>query len=75
MTNIGKSPEKGQGYAEDTVSGRAYRLDKFYRWVWSQEDRYTTQGAKHDAPKYPVGGSEHPSANFTKTRRIQIEGA
>lgn len=43
MINIGKSPEKGQGYAEDTVSGRAYRLDKFYRWVWSQEDRYTTQ--------------------------------
>ncbi|MDB2276266.1 site-specific integrase [Halorubrum ezzemoulense] len=43
MVNLGKSPEKAEGYAEDTVNGRAYRLDQFYRWVWDEEDRYTTQ--------------------------------
>jgi site-specific recombinase XerD len=43
MQNIGKSPAEGEGYAPDTVSSRAYRLDVFYRWVWDQEDRSTTQ--------------------------------
>jgi integrase len=43
MQNVGKSPAEGKGYAPDTVSGRAYRLDAFYRWVWEEEDRYTTQ--------------------------------
>lgn len=43
MVNLGKSPEKAEGYAEDTVNGHAYRLDQFYRWVWDEEDRYTTQ--------------------------------
>lgn len=47
MRNIGKSPAKGEGYAPDTVNGRAYRLDAFYRWVWKEEGRYTTQ-VTHD---------------------------
>lgn len=42
MLTLGKSPEEAEGYAKDTVDGRAYRLDQFYRWVWEQEDRYTT---------------------------------
>ena len=39
---IGKTPEEGDGYAFQTVSNRAYRMDMFYRWVWKQEDGYTT---------------------------------
>lgn len=42
MQDLGKSPEEGKGYADDTVNGRAYRLDQLYRWVWEQEERYTT---------------------------------
>ena len=38
---LGKDPEKANGYAFQTVSNRAYRMDKFYRWVWKQEGRYT----------------------------------
>lgn len=42
MEDLGKSPSDKEGYAQDTVNGRAYRLDQFYRWVWDQEGRYTT---------------------------------
>ncbi|GGJ13102.1 hypothetical protein GCM10008995_23650 [Halobellus salinus] len=41
MQNLGKDPEKANGYAESTVKTRTARLDKFYRWVWKQEDGYT----------------------------------
>ena len=43
MSNVGKAPSGGKEDAEDTVNGRAYRPDQFYRWVWDEEDRYTTQ--------------------------------
>ena len=43
MRSVGKDPEQGKGYARDTAHARAYRLDLFYRWVWDQEDGYTTR--------------------------------
>ncbi len=44
MMNIGKDPDHGEGYAYDTANSRAYRLDKFYRYVRTeQEERYTTE--------------------------------
>lgn len=39
---VGKNPDTADGYAFQTVSNRAYRMDLFYRWVWKQEDQYTT---------------------------------
>lgn len=41
MLTRGKDPDRGHGYAPNTVRMRAYRLDKFYRAVWDAEDRYT----------------------------------
>lgn len=41
LLNLGKQPEKATGYADATVKTRMHRLDKFYRWVWKQEDQYT----------------------------------
>lgn len=38
---LGKSPDKGEGYALGTVKPRAYRMDQFYRWVWEKEEGYT----------------------------------
>lgn len=38
---VGKTPNKGEGYALGTVKPRSYRMDQFYRWVWSQEEGYT----------------------------------
>jgi len=42
MLTRGKDPDRGGGYARTTVDERAYRLDLFYRWVWDEEDGYTT---------------------------------
>jgi hypothetical protein len=42
LLTFGKNPDHADGYAQATISKRAYRIDKFYRWVWGQEDRYTT---------------------------------
>lgn len=41
MLTLGKEPAKAAGYAEATADTRARRLDKFYRWVWAEEGRYT----------------------------------
>lgn len=41
MLNLGKEPSKAVGYAHSTANTRARRLDKFYRWTWTQEGRYT----------------------------------
>ena len=42
LLTFGKDPEKAEGYATSTVENRASRMDQFYRWVWEQEDGYTS---------------------------------
>lgn len=41
MLNLGKNPEKAEGYSDATVEMRMNRLDLFFRWVWEQEGQYT----------------------------------
>jgi len=43
LKNIGKDPSHGEGYSDDTTRRTAYRVDRFYRWVWDREGGYTTQ--------------------------------
>lgn len=40
--HLGKAPANAVGYSASTVRRDAYRIDQFYRWVWDQEDGYTT---------------------------------
>lgn len=37
----GKNPQETVGYAEATVKSRAYRMDRFYRFVWEHAGDYT----------------------------------
>lgn len=48
----GKEPEKHNGYSETVVSNYAYRIDKFYRRVWTEQGRYTTQVTHEHADEY-----------------------
>ena len=51
--NVGKKPEKGEGYAQTTIENRAYLLDQFYRWIWSERNGgYTTEITTDDADAY-----------------------
>jgi len=52
MATVGKNPEKAEGYADETVYQRAYRLDRFYQYVWDAKDRYTTQITTEHADAY-----------------------
>jgi integrase len=47
-----KDPEKVEGYANATALNTAERLDRFYRWVWSEFDGYTTDIDHDDADAY-----------------------
>lgn len=52
MLTLGKDPDRADGYAWDTARQRAYRLDKFYRWVWDREGGYTLSITTDHADAY-----------------------
>jgi len=42
LLNLGKNPDKAEGYAQSTSQMRMWRLDKLYRYVWNDlEEGYT----------------------------------
>ena len=52
LLHLGKDPDHATGYSKSTVKRDAYRLNQFYRWVWEQEDRYTTSITHDHADAY-----------------------
>lgn len=40
LLNLGKNPNKADGYSFTTAKNRMNRLDLFYRFVWDQKNRY-----------------------------------
>ncbi len=52
LLSLGKDPEYGEGYADETARVRACRADQFYRWVWDHEDHYTTAVTHDHADAY-----------------------
>ncbi len=51
LLNVGKKPERAEGYAYGTIRAGSYRIDQFYRWVWNKRG-YTTQVSTQDADEY-----------------------
>jgi len=44
LLNMGKNPDKAEGYSRHTVDTAAYQIDKFHRYIWTGiEDGYTQQ--------------------------------
>lgn len=53
VCHLGKDPEKAEGYAYDTSRQRLYKIDRFYRWIWTeQEDGYTLTATTDHADAY-----------------------
>lgn len=48
LLHLGKSPSEAEGYAWDTARRRAHDLDKFYRWVWVEQQGHYTTSITHD---------------------------
>jgi len=42
LATYGKNPEKGEGLAESTLQSTHYKLEIVFRWLWEDEDAYTT---------------------------------
>ncbi|ESS05703.1 MAG: site-specific recombinase XerD [uncultured archaeon A07HB70] len=49
LYNVGKNPGKAEGYSDSVVQTTMNRLDLFFRYVWDQEQRYTTSIGTEDA--------------------------
>jgi site-specific recombinase XerD len=52
LLHFGKNPEKAEGYSSETLKVRLYRMDKFMRWVWDEEDGYTTDVTTEHADEF-----------------------
>lgn len=52
LLTFGKDPEQVLGYRDTTAKVRAQKADQFYRWVWDQEGRYTTNLSHTHADEY-----------------------
>lgn len=75
MLRVGKNPEQGEGYAYETVRRRCYNTDIFYRWVWDEVGRYTTQVTTDHADEYVRNlayrdMSPSNKANISKTLKM-----
>ena len=75
LLHIGKNPRKAEGYAVETIKTRAFRMDQFMRWVWEEEDRYTTNFTQDHADDYVKelaysGDTEVHKANCVKALKM-----
>lgn len=52
LSNVGKDPDHANGYADSTVRNVSYKVDKMYRWLWSEKEQYTTSVTPDDADAY-----------------------
>jgi site-specific recombinase XerD len=52
LLELGKEPDKAEGYAFITVKNRSQRMDQYYRWVWDREDGYTANPTHEHADAY-----------------------
>jgi integrase len=37
LANVGKDPDRAEGYSDAVVENTAYRLSRIHRWVWERE--------------------------------------
>ena len=52
LATYGKHPEKGQGLAETTLQSTHHKLEIVFRWLWEDEDAYTTEFTPDHADRF-----------------------
>ena len=67
LLTFGKDPKHAEGYAFQTVKSRGYRMDRFYRWVWEKEERYTAAITHDHADSYLRHLAKHDKSNVHKS--------
>ncbi|MFP9191114.1 tyrosine-type recombinase/integrase [Natrialbaceae archaeon A-CW1-1] len=71
---VGKEPDKADGYALGTVKPRSQRMDQFYRWVWDNEERYTTDITHDHADQWlrVLAGSDAGNVHKSNCRKALL---
>lgn len=67
----GKDEKRGEGYAASTFKPHSYRIDQFYRWIWTEEDSYTTQITTNHADRYFEELKLSENSNQDKNQRLK----
>jgi site-specific recombinase XerD len=70
MLNLGKNPDRAEGYARETTRRRATNADMFYRWVWREYDGYTTVVTHDHADEYT---QELAYSDFSATHKSNLQ--
>lgn len=60
MATDGKNPTKREGYADTTIQGTHYRIDKIFRSLWNYTGDYTTELTEEAATELIVKLVQHP---------------
>lgn len=68
----GKEPERAEGYAEATVRGVSHKTDMFYRWLWTERERYTTEITPEDATAY-VDALVYDEADYSNSHMASVQ--
>lgn len=71
LLTMGKNPKKAEGYAFLSVKYMAHRMDVFYRWVWDEEDRYTTDVTTEHADAWMQELARNQEYGNTHKRKSQ----
>lgn len=69
--HFGKEPEYAEGYSPKTVRNTAYRVDKFYRWVWQENEGYTTTITTDHADAFVKELAYGDASNSHKTNVVK----
>lgn len=67
LLTFGKKPQRAVGYAPMTVKNRGSRMDAFYRWVWQEEDGYTTNVTHEHADSWLTHLARQDKSNAHKS--------
>lgn len=71
MLNLGKEPDRAEGYARDTVRRRACDIDVWYRYVWREHTSgYSTSLTRDHADAYM---QELAYSDHSDTHRANIQ--
>ena len=70
LLTFGKRPDQASGYALGTLKPGAYRMDRFYRFVWEQEGGYTVNVTHENADAW-MKHLARENASVTHKRNCQ----
>lgn len=71
LLTFGKNPDRVEGYAEATVVNRGARMDRFYRWVWELEGRYTADITHEHADAFMKHQAQRETSNADKDNYLK----